>query len=138
MMLTKQRMIMKDNCAETYPDNNPKQTVGEMKCPLHLVPPALAIGVAEALKNGADKYGAYNFRESGIAAHVYIGAIMRHLYAYMDGEDNAQDSGIHHLKHIGASIALMLDSMAKGTYVDDRPTKGAANELLEEYNNGTA
>jgi hypothetical protein len=33
---------------------------------------------------------------------------------------------------------LMLDSMAKGTYVDDRTTKGAANELLEEYNNGTA
>ena len=117
-----------------YPDNNPKQAVGETKCPLHLVPPALAIGVAEAMKNGADKYGAYNFRESGIAASVYIGAILRHLYAYMDGEDCARDSQIHHLKHIGASIALMLDSMAKGTYVDDRPTQGAASDLLEEYN----
>jgi len=120
-----------------YPDNNPKAAIGATKCPLHLVPPALAIGVAEAMSNGADKYGAYNFRDSGIAANVYTGAILRHLYAYMDGEDNASDSGIHHLKHIGASIALMLDSMAKGTFVDDRPTKGGAAELLEEYNVNT-
>lgn len=117
----------------SYPNDNPKQAVGEKKCPLHLVPPALSIGVAEALKNGADKYGAYNFRDSGIAGSVYIGAMLRHLYAYMDGEDNAQDSNIHHLKHVGASIALMLDSMAKGTFVDDRPTKGEASKLLMDY-----
>jgi len=123
------------NASEGYPDNNPKAAIGSTKCPLHLVPPALAIGVAEAMKNGADKYGAFNFRDSKIAASVYTGAILRHLYAYMDGEDNASDSGIHHLKHIGASIALMLDSMAAGTYDDDRPTKGGAAELLEEYCN---
>lgn len=120
-----------------YPDNNPKQFVGEQKCPLHLVPPALSIGVAEALKNGADKYGAFNFRTSNIAATVYIGAILRHLYDYLDGEDLAQDSQIHHLKHIGASIAIMLDSMAVGTFVDDRPTKGGASQLLEEYHDRT-
>ena len=118
---------------EVYPDNNPKATVGETKCPLHLVPPALSIGVAEAMKNGADKYGAYNFRDSKIAASVYMGAILRHLYAWWDGEDNAQDSGINHLKHIGASIGLMLDAEAAGTFVDDRPTKGGAAKLLEDY-----
>ena len=122
------------NSTEGYPNNNPKAAIGSTKCPLHLVPPALSIGVAEAMKNGADKYGAFNFRDSKIAASVYTGAILRHLYAYMDGEDNASDSGIHHLKHIGASIALMLDSMAAGTYDDDRPTKGGAAKLLEEYN----
>lgn len=119
-----------------YPDNNPKAAVGETKCPLHLVPPALAIGVAEALKNGADKYGSYNFRESKIAASVYMGAILRHLYAWWDGEDCASDSGIDHLKHIGASIALMLDAKAAGTFDDDRPAKGGSAELLEQYNNG--
>lgn len=118
---------------QVYPNNNPKAAVGESKCPLHLVPPALSIGVAEAMKNGADKYGAYNFRDSKIAASVYMGAILRHLYAWWDGEDNAQDSGIHHLKHLGASVGLMLDAMAKGTFDDDRPTSGGAAELLREY-----
>lgn len=122
------------NASEGYPDNNPKAAVGETKCPLHLVPPALSIGVAEALKNGADKYGEANWRESGIAAHVYMGAILRHLYAWYEGEDNAQDSGIHHLKHIGASIAILLDSMACGSFIDDRPKTDVASKLLGEYN----
>lgn len=116
-----------------YPDNNPKAAVGELKCPLHLVPPALIIGAAEALKNGADKYGAYNFRDSKIAASVYMGAIMRHLLAWWDGEDNAQDSGIHHMKHIAASAALVLDAMSTGTFADDRPPVGGAAKLLLEY-----
>jgi hypothetical protein len=120
--------------AHRYPDNNPKATVGSLKCPLHLVPPALAIGAAEALINGADKYGAYNFRESQIAANVYTAAILRHLYAYMDGEDNAEDSGVHHLKHIAATIGIMLDAMAVGTFDDNRPAKGGAVRLLREYN----
>lgn len=127
-------MVTDEMNMEGYPDNNPKQAIGAKKCPLHLVPPALSIGVAEAMKDGAEKYGAFNFRESGIAGSVYTGAILRHLYAYMDGEDNASDSGIHHLKHVGACIALMLDSMATGTFVDDRPTRGGASALLEEYN----
>lgn len=116
-----------------YPDNNPKAAIGAKKCPLHLVPPALSIGVAEALQDGATKYGAFNFRDSNIAANVYTGAILRHLYAYMDGEDLAEDSGIHHLKHVGACIALMLDSMACDTFVDDRPTNGKASKLLSDY-----
>lgn len=116
-----------------YPDNNPKAAIGQAKVPLHLVPPALAIGVAEALKNGADKYGAYNFRDSKIAGSVYMAAILRHLYAWWDGENKASDSGIHHLKHIGASVALMLDAMAAGTFDDDRPTKGGAAELIAAY-----
>lgn len=116
-----------------YPDNNPKQAIGEAKCPLHLVPPALTIGVAEAMADGARKYGAYNFRDSKIKCSVYTAAILRHLFAYMDGEENAKDSGVHHLKHAAACIALMLDSQSTGTFVDDRPAPGKSAELLEEY-----
>lgn len=117
----------------SYPGNNPKAAMGAKKAPLHLVPPALTIGAAEAMADGADKYGAYNFRDSGIAASVYMGAILRHLYEWWDGDDFTSDSNIHHMKSIAADVGLVLDAMAKGTFVDDRPTKGGARLLLEEW-----
>ena len=113
---------------------NPKARVGALKAPLHLVPPALSIGAAYALKDGAAKYGAYNWREEPINVSTYIGAILRHLYAYQDGEDDAKDSGVSHLSHIAACCALLMDSKAHGSLVDDRHT-GAAASLLEEYLN---
>ena len=45
----------------SYPDNNPKTAFGLKKVPLHLVPPALEQGAAEAFQNGADKYGPFNW-----------------------------------------------------------------------------
>tara|TARA_R110000803_G_scaffold51629_2_gene106602 strand:+ start:8157 stop:8720 length:564 start_codon:yes stop_codon:yes gene_type:complete len=125
--------LLVDAFDSAYPDNNPKAAVASSKCPVHLVPPALVIGVAEAMKNGADKYGAYNFRDSKISASVYYSAMLRHLYAWWDGEDNASDSGLDHLKHIGSSIALLLDAQASGTFDDDRPRKSGSANLLEEY-----
>ena len=116
-----------------YPDNNPKAAMGATKAPLHLVPPALMIGAAEAMADGARKYGPYNFRDSGIAASVYMGAIERHLFSWWDGEDMTRDSKIHHLKAIAADVGLMLDAMAKGTFVDDRPTSGGAADLLQDW-----
>ena len=117
----------------SYPQDNPKAAIGAKKIPLHLVPPALMIGAAEAMADGARKYGPYNFRDSGIAASVYMGAIERHLFSWWDGEDNTRDSNIHHLKAIAADIGLMLDAMAKGTFVDDRPTTGGAADLIDEW-----
>ena len=111
---------------------NPKARVGSLKAPLHLVPPALSIGVAYALKDGAAKYGAYNWREEPINVSTYIGAILRHLYAYQDGEDDAEDSGVSHLAHVAACCALLMDSEAHGSLVDDR-NYGPAAEMLEEY-----
>ena len=111
---------------------NPKARVGSLKAPLHLVPPALSIGVAYALKDGAAKYGAYNWREEPINVSTYIGAILRHLYAYQDGEDFAVDSGVSHLAHVAACCALLMDSEAHGSLVDDR-NYGPAATVLEEY-----
>ena len=112
---------------------NPKARVGSLKAPLHLVPPALSIGVAYALKDGAAKYGAYNWREEPINVSTYVGAILRHLYAYQDGEDVAEDSGVCHLAHVAACCALLMDSKAQGSLVDDRhngPAAGVLKEML--------
>lgn len=116
-----------------YPDNNPKTAIGATKVPLHLVPPSAKHFLALALKDGAGKYGPYNWRDAKISASVYKAAAERHLDAFWDGEDYASDSKVHHLAHAMACMALMLDAMTVGMLNDDRPTKGASPELQAEY-----
>lgn len=111
---------------------NPKDIVGAKKAPLGLVPPALVIGAAEAIANGAEKYGSYNWRDYPVQAVTYVEAAMRHLLAYLDGEDDAPDTGISHLKHAVAGLGILLDVTALGTLEDNRPKAGPAAKLLAE------
>ena len=110
---------------------NPKDLVGAKKAPLALVPPALIIGVSEAMADGAAKYGPFNWRENAVEIMTYLEASLRHIYAFMDGEDNATDSGIHHLKHAGACMGIVLDSIELGVAIDNRPPKGPAAKMLQ-------
>jgi len=104
-----------------YPDNNPKTAFGIQKARVDLVPPALMLAVAEAMANGATKYGPYNWRESKISSSVYYAAMLRHIFAWWDGEDFAEDSGVHHLAHAAACIALILDTTQTEFLNDNRP-----------------
>ncbi len=109
---------------------NPKDLLGVLKAPLGMVPPALLIEVAPAMAEGARKYGAFNWREKDVRAHIYYEAMLRHLAAWYDGEQRAADSGVKHLGHVGACIAILLDAEANGNLIDDRPAKGPAAALL--------
>jgi hypothetical protein len=94
------------------------------KVPLHLLPAAGALHGAMACWDGAVKkaYGAYNWRTTPISYMEMIGAMERHIAALKDGNDYAEDSGVHHLGHINACTAILLDAEASGTLIDDRPT----------------
>ena len=116
-----------------YKDNNPKTLVGASKVPLHLVPPSAKHFLAEALGDGARKYGPYNWRDSKISISTYKAAMERHMDAFWDGEDYAADSGVHHVAHAMACCALILDAMGIDMLVDDRPTPGATPVLQKEY-----
>lgn len=116
-----------------YPDDNPKTAVGISKVPLHLVPPVATHYTALAFADGAKKYGPYNWREKRVSTSVYIAAAKRHLDAFWDGEDVSADAGVHHLGHVMACCAILLDGMSIGMLNDDRPPKGAAARLQAEY-----
>jgi hypothetical protein len=76
-------------------------------------------------KLGAEKYGAYNWRKTGVCASTYVHAILRHLNAWRDGEDNDRESGLSHIAHIGASCNILLDAAACGRLEDDRVKRPA-------------
>lgn len=122
-------MVMVKNMAL---EPNPKKAFGDKKVALQLVPPALAIHGARALKEGADKYGAYNWREQPVEAMTYIGGLMRHAAAYLDGEDIDPESttGKLHLDGMIANLAILVDAMDLGTLIDNRPPKGPAPKLI--------
>lgn len=113
-------------------DANPKQRFGDKKCALHLVPPALAIGASVAFKEGAATYGPFNWRHTKVEAMTYLGAILRHAAAYMDGEDIDPESkvGKLHLEGIAANIGILLDATQGGFLIDNRPPKGPAPRLI--------
>lgn len=114
---------------------NPKTLVGRLKVPnLSVVPPTALIYLGTGMADGARKYGPYNWRDQPIEAGVYLDAAIRHLMCWQDGEENAQDSGVHHLAHAMATIGILADAMENGTMIDTRPkaNKQTATRLLEE------
>lgn len=118
---------------QAYPDDNPKTAIGVTKAPYHLVPPVAIHHTAAAFADGAKKYGPYNWREKRVSSSVYYGAALRHLTAWWDGEDLSQDAQVHHLGHVMACCAIILDGMGINMLNDDRPTKGAVSTLQAVY-----
>ena len=108
--------------ASNYADGNPKSLQGAKKFSLRYLPLPASIAVNQALEDGATKYGPANWRETGVAATVYVDAALRHLAQWFDGkQDNAADSGVHNLGHAMACMAIIIDAQANGTLIDDRP-----------------
>lgn len=112
---------------------NPKDRLGKLKPQLHLIPAAANIHESMAMGDGASKYGPYNWRDKTVAASIYVGACKRHLDAWFDREENARDSGVHHLGHARACLGILLDAQSLGQMVDDRPKPGAASDLIEQF-----
>jgi len=106
------------NANEKY--TNPKDIIGSDKVPLSLFPAAAVEQGSLAMLDGALKYGRDNFRVAGVRSSIYVDAMLRHLYAWNNGEDNAPDSGVNHLGHVLACAAIILDAQAQGKLNDDR------------------
>ena len=123
-----------DQCVSHYSgdESNPKQKYGDLKVPLHLVPPALDLSAAKGLGEGAVKYGAYNWRSTKVRMSTYIGALRRHLAALQDGEDVDPESpsGKLHIDGLAANVAILADAWYGGFLVDDRPPRGPGPELV--------
>lgn len=113
--------------------SNPKDLIGSNKLPLHLWPEtATALGCLATLE-GNLKYGRTNWRAAGVKASIYFDACKRHINAWFDeGEDNDPDSGLPHLAHALACLAIIVDAQAAGKLTDDRLIRGGYRKLVEE------
>lgn len=101
---------------------NPKhiRAMKDGKVPMEYIVWEMLALDARVHKHGADKYGVRNWRRDRILASTYEGAMLRHLSAWAMGEDIDPDSGMHHLAHLRACCAVVIDADAHGTMLDNR------------------
>jgi hypothetical protein len=118
--------------AETKPPTskattvNPKDRLGVEKVSITKFPGTALLHGAHAMMDGAKKYGPYNWRDKPVLASIYVDACFRHIEAWFDGEETAEDSGVHHLGHAMSCLAILLDAQETDGLVDDRPIRASA------------
>lgn len=89
------------------------------KADLSLVPLIAIESEARALGFGEKKYGRYNYTQ-GFDVSRLTAAALRHIYAYNNGQDIDPESGLHHLGHARACLAMLLHCHELGTLRDNR------------------
>jgi len=109
---------------------NPKDAIGSDKIPFHLWPETATILGSLGLLDGALKYGRTNWRVAGVRASIYYDACRRHLNKWFEGEDMDPDSGVPHLGHALACLAILADAQAAGKLNDDRMVQGGYVNLI--------
>lgn len=109
---------------------NPKDLLGSKKVPLGEVCPVAMLHEACAMLDGDLKYGFRNWREKNVVARIYIDAALRHINSWAEGEEYAEDSGVHHLGHARACLGILLDAQEGGNLVDNR-AKGVFSAVAE-------
>lgn len=74
---------------------------------IELVPPEIIEGIAQVLTFGAGKYGDFNWRK-GLEYSRVVGALLRHIFAYMRGEREDPETGLSHLQHAACNLAFLV------------------------------
>lgn len=80
------------------------------------------MGTCQVLTFGATKYEAWNWAKGILYMRIY-GAILRHLLAWITGEENDKETGLPHLDHAACEL-MFLQHFTKSTHYkafDDRP-----------------
>jgi hypothetical protein len=100
---------------------NPKDAVGSTKAALDLVPVAGTYYSAEAMLEGALKYGKYNWRIAGVRASIYYAALLSHMAKWFNGQDRDPVTLVHELGSARACLDILIDAIECDMLADDRP-----------------
>jgi len=89
------------------------------KVPMQLLSTVALNEIAKVLAFGAEKYSANQWR-AGMRWSRLIGAALRHITAFNDGESVDEESGLSHLAHAGCCIMFLLEYESTRKDFDDR------------------
>jgi len=103
------------------PEGGSKHDSG--KPTMELLPGDALQEVAKVLAFGAQKYAANNWRK-GFAWSRLVGAALRHITSWNDGENKDPETKISHLAHAACMILFLLTHELQKLGTDDRHNKG--------------
>lgn len=65
--------------------------------------------INKVLEFGAKKYAAHNWQQGeGFKYTRVLNSLLRHVFAYMRGEDLDPESGLSHMSHAGCNVLFIL------------------------------
>lgn len=101
--------------------NDPTQAArfDEGKDRMELVPVSAIKALAKVFGKGSEKYSDFNWCKGFPWLQPYA-SCMRHLTAWWEGEDLDQESGLSHIAHAMANLAMLLEYMEKRKGRDNR------------------
>lgn len=91
----------------------------EGKPPLGLISRTALLEEAKVMAFGEAKYGRHNWK-GGMDFSRLGDAMLRHTYAFLDGEDFDPETGLSHLAHARCCAAFLLEYQGKKIGKDDR------------------
>ena len=97
---------------------------------MHLIPGEALNEIAKVLDFGAKKYSAHNWRQ-GFKWSRLAGAAMRHIVAWIGGEDKDPESRLSHLAHACCCLMMLL-AHEENLYGEDDRYKKPVNKTLTE------
>jgi len=84
-----------------------------------LIPPEAEEALAEVLTMGAEKYGDRNW-EKGLKYTEVLGAVRRHLNAWVKDEKTDPESGLNPIDHVLCNVAFLVTFERRGIGEDFR------------------
>lgn len=104
--------------------NDKAKTYDDGKPPLAYLPWAGIDEVAQVQAYGHRKYNDfYNYRK-GMEIGRNLSCAIRHIRAFMEGEDLDQESNRSHLAHAACRLLFVMQNIHDKTVIDDRFKKG--------------
>jgi hypothetical protein len=79
-------------------------------------------GLVRVLEYGAAKYAPDNWKK-GMPVTQVSESLMRHLFAFLRGEDVDPESGCRHLSHVMCNVMFLEYIMREKPHYDNRKTK---------------
>lgn len=86
---------------------------------LDLIPSEALEEIGKVLAMGAEKYGEANWA-NGISWQRIAAAMLRHIFAWLRGEDLDPESGLSHIAHVGANVVFLLWFIKNRPDLDNR------------------
>jgi hypothetical protein len=84
-------------------------------------------GMVEVLMFGKEKYGAFNWQK-GLKTTEICESLMRHLFAYLSGEDKDPETELDHISHIMCNAMFLSYMDSRRRDLDTRNTCYKSND----------